>query len=351
MKIILIICVITIIVIFFWQVKTLRRGRVTYREFISKSISGNSAGEDSKRRISIYLPKGYERGSQRYPVIYFLHGFHGDEGDINERKLDELLDAAIADQRIKPVILVVPGSATKYGGSFYSNSTFTGHWADYIGLDVVQYVDQNFRTIPEKNSRGLAGHSMGGNGALKIGMLFPGVFGSIYALSPSVLDWGAELTVNHPGFQVIQTAKNLEEISQDIYAHIFLDLGRTYSPNPDKPPHYANLPAEYKGDLLIINDSVVSQWEANFPLRMLDRHIESIKGLKGLKIDWGRDDLSEHIPFTCKLFSKKLKEYGVVHEAEEYAGGHGEKVAGESGRFNMELIPFFARHLSFETVK
>jgi S-formylglutathione hydrolase FrmB len=60
----------------------------------------------------------------------------------------------------------------------------------------VTYVDQNYRAIPLRESRGISGHSMGGHGAIKPGMLFPNFFSSVYGLSPFVLglekDYGVD---------------------------------------------------------------------------------------------------------------------------------------------------------------
>jgi predicted alpha/beta superfamily hydrolase len=65
----------------------------------------------------------------------------------------------------------------------YSNSTTTGNFEDYIEHDVVAYIDAHYRTIPNRLSRGLVGHSMGGYGASRIGMKHPEVFGSLYIMS------------------------------------------------------------------------------------------------------------------------------------------------------------------------
>jgi S-formylglutathione hydrolase FrmB len=78
-----------------------------------------------------------------------------------------LLDEAIKTGKMRPMIVVAPNSDTKMQGSFYTNSSVTGNWADYIGKDVVQYMDKNFRTYPTGKAVDLCGHSMGGNGALK----------------------------------------------------------------------------------------------------------------------------------------------------------------------------------------
>src|SRR5580693_9043039 len=156
------------------------RGTIIHARFLAVSIAGNPAGEDAVRRLTIYLPPGYYQSRQHYPVIYFLHGFNGeDSATMDDFGINKLLDSAIYIRHIKPVIFVLPNSFTKFKGSFYTNSALTGKWADYIAKDVVNYVDKHFRTIPNKSSRGISGASMGGNGALKMAMLFPDVFSSV----------------------------------------------------------------------------------------------------------------------------------------------------------------------------
>ena len=164
------------------------RGTVVVDHLYSARLE-NEAGEDPTRRVTIYLPPGYENSGQRYPVIYYLHGFTwSDSLMVAVDKFDQLLDRAISTHRIRPVIVVMPDEYTRFRGSFYTNSTFTGDWADFTGRDLVKYMDENYRTLPQREARGVAGHSMGGQGAIKMGMLFPGVFSSVYALSPAVLD-------------------------------------------------------------------------------------------------------------------------------------------------------------------
>src|SRR6185295_9806735 len=76
-------------------------------------------------------------------------------------------------------------------GSMYSSSVTTGDWETYVAGDLVAYVDAHYRTIPNRLSRGLAGHSMGGYGAVRIGMKRPDVFSSLYLMSSCCL--GAQL--------------------------------------------------------------------------------------------------------------------------------------------------------------
>jgi S-formylglutathione hydrolase FrmB len=75
----------------------------------------------------------------------------------------------------------MPNAYTRYQGSMYSSSLTTGDWENFIARELVAYIDSHYRTIPNRMSRGLAGHSMGGYGTRRIGMKHPDVFSSIYA--------------------------------------------------------------------------------------------------------------------------------------------------------------------------
>jgi S-formylglutathione hydrolase FrmB len=273
------------------------KGTIVTEKFLAPSIRGNPAGEEAMRRLTIYLPPGYYQSKQHYPVIYFLHGYGGDDSStMAGLGLNNLLDTAIAVKHIKPLILVLPDSYTHYKGSFYTNSELTGNWSDFIAKDVVGYVDKHFRTIPNKNSRGIAGISMGGNGALKMGMLFPDVFSSVYAATPATLNWSDGINTSISAFQIISEAKNEDTVFKTSSAMLMVDLGRTYSPNINKPPFYADMPAYYIGDSLIIDTSVVKKWTEHFVTNMIESHLSALQSLKAIKLDWGRNDEGRHVP-------------------------------------------------------
>ncbi|HSN07385.1 MAG TPA: alpha/beta hydrolase-fold protein, partial [Hanamia sp.] len=147
-------------------------GTVVMR-FINSSYLKNSGGENPNRRISVYLPPGYEQSKQHYPVIYYLHGFMGT--DTITPYMKSILDRGIVTKKIRPYLMVIADNYTLFSGSFYSNSPLIGDWTDFEAKELVSYMDKNFRTIPTRDARGLGGHSMGGYGVLKIGMLYPDV--------------------------------------------------------------------------------------------------------------------------------------------------------------------------------
>ena len=74
---------------------------------------------------------------------------------------------------------------------------------------------------------------------------------------------------------------------------------------------------------------------------MADEYIESLKKLKALKLDWGRNEDFAHIPLTCQIFSQKLENLGISHYAEEYIGTHGNKLWTDDGRALNDMLPFF----------
>jgi predicted alpha/beta superfamily hydrolase len=344
-----------LLLLLFFQIVCFGQGQSLTGEIIVDKINSlalqNSGGENPTRRVTIYLPPGYDGTGQRYPVIYYLHGFTwSDSLQIASSHFDKLLDKAIATGKIRPVIVVMPNQYSLYRGSFYTNSTLTGNWADFTAQDLVAFIDKNYRTIPEKESRGITGHSMGGYGAIKLGMLFPDVFSSVYALSPGLLGLAKEYGAKGKAYHRIKNIKTREELvtgKKEFESNVVIALGRAFSPNPNNPPFYADLPFSYIGDSLITNYKVLALWHKNLPIEMSNSYVKNLKKLKAIKLDWGRNDGLRHIPVTCRIFSQKLENLGVKHYAEEYIGTHGNKIWTDDGRALNEMLPFFDTYLNF----
>ncbi|WP_242084416.1 alpha/beta hydrolase [Aestuariivivens sediminis] len=327
-----------------------REGKFIQDQLYSTALE-NKGGENPTRRVSVYLPPGYDMSTDKYPVIYYLHGItQSDSSLIAKNNIDKMLNKAIAAGKIRPLIFVMCDQFTLYRGSFYTNSSLTGNWSDFTAKDLVSYVDQKYRTIPERESRGIAGHSMGGHGAIKLGMLFPDVFSSVYALSPYVLglekDYGVEGEA-YKQAQMIQSRDTLITGYKYLNANAVVAVGRAFSPNANKPPFYADLPYSYSGDSLIVNYKVLDLWNKNLPNEMIKAYVSNLKSLKAIKLDWGRDDFFTHIPPTSKTFSEKLAEFGINHFAEEYNGSHLDKIYTDDGRFMNDMLPFFNTYLKF----
>ncbi|MBC2839207.1 alpha/beta hydrolase family protein [Robiginitalea sp. SC105] len=306
----------------------------------------NPMGEATTRALSVYLPPGYDNSGERYPVIYFLHGFMGDH-TLYPQMVD-ILDHAIEKKKIRPFILVISDQKTTYDGSFYSNSGLFGNWEDFTALDLVGYMDTHYRTLPDKNSRGITGHSMGGYGALKIAMHHPDIFGSVYALSPGALAIVREYGPNSTTYRDLAAIRTAEELSNSYFPRVIVAFGRSWSPNPDNPPFYCDVPFEYQGDSLVTRPEVLAKWQANMPVHMIEDNLENLRQLRGIALDWGRN-AGERFTQQCNMFSQRLENANITHFAEEYIGTHTSGIYTRDGRIPNDMLPFFDRYLSFES--
>jgi len=172
---------------------THRGGELVCRQFDAPSLVGNRFGVSARQQLAIYLPPSYREGARRFPVLYLLPNFDNviqryTGGSYQGFRLKEAMDRLIGKGAAAEVIVVVPNAHHFLGGSWYRNSPLTGNWEDYIVHDVVHYMDRHFRTVAAAAARGLAGHGMGGLGALELGLKHPDRFGAVYAMSPAVFD-------------------------------------------------------------------------------------------------------------------------------------------------------------------
>jgi enterochelin esterase-like enzyme len=131
---------------------------------------------------SVFLPADYTQSSRRYPVVYMLHGVAGDASEWQSIGLLEAADRMIGDGEIEPMLIVLPNG----GANYWVNHADGARWGDYLVNDVVASVDREYRTIPDRGNRAIGGLSMGGEGALRMALLNPDVFGIAAAHSPSL---------------------------------------------------------------------------------------------------------------------------------------------------------------------
>src|SRR6201996_8732187 len=152
-----------------------------------KSLEGNLEGDAVDRDVIVFLPPSYAKEkSRRYPVVYALHGYSiGADQWTHEIHAPQTIESAFA-QGANEMIVVLPDSKTIYNGSMYSSSATTGDFEKFIWHDLVAYIDAHYRTLAARQSRGLAGHSMGGYGVARIGMKHADVFGALYLMSPGL---------------------------------------------------------------------------------------------------------------------------------------------------------------------
>lgn len=320
------------------------KGNVIIDSIYSKHLE-NNFDENPTREVAVYLPPGYQQNTQRYPVIYFLHGFTSNHEIL--KPMADMLDEAIATHRIRPFIMVVPNQKTTYEGSFYTNSGVFGNWEDFTAFDLVDYMDKNYRTLARKESRGITGHSMGGYGALKLAMHHPDIFNSVYAISPGALAIVREYGPNSNTFKELSTINTYEALNKTYFGRVMVAFGRSWSPNPNKPPFYCDFPFEYQGTELIVHQAILKKWQQEMPLHQIDDHIDNLQQLKAIKMDWGRN-AGERFTIQCKMFSQRLENVGITHFAEEYIGTHTSGIYTKDGRIPQQVLPFFDLYLEFK---
>lgn len=300
-----------------------------------KSLEGNLVGDSPDRSVSVYLPKAYSTEKRRrFPVIYLLHGFTDSDEKWFRTPTHWIQLPKVLDQAGGDFIVVMPNALNAFQGSMYSSSVTIGDWEMFVAKELVAVIDARYRTIANAKSRGLAGHSMGGYGSMRLGMKFPDVFSAVYLLSPCCMSAPAGGPVRPSRAEEIQSVAEIAKA--DFGTKAALASAASWSPNPKNPPFYADL-AVKNGQP---QPAVQARWAANAPLALLDQYIPNVKRLTRLGFDAG--DKDAFIASTCKELHERLDAYGIAHDYAEYAGDH---VNGVAGRIEKVMIPFFAKHL------
>src|SRR5216117_413281 len=160
-------------------------GTLLVLEHDSKILKDNPWRDAHVRKLGVWLPPQYdEGGKRRFPVLYDLVGFTGSGlAHANWRpfgdNVPERAARLIREQKMGPVIIVLPDCFTALGGNQYVNSAAIGDYADYLTREIVPFVDREFRTLPNREHRGCFGKSSGGYGAILHGMKHARYWGAI----------------------------------------------------------------------------------------------------------------------------------------------------------------------------
>jgi enterochelin esterase-like enzyme len=318
-----------------------RTGTVEQVTVHGKALEGNLEGDSPDREVTIYLPPSYASDqARRYPVVYLLHGYGGRDTTFTSRlaSLQESGDKLAAAQGFSELIVVTPNAYSLHKGSMYSNSPTTGDWERFIADDLVAYMDSHYRTLANRMSRGLAGHSMGGYGALRIGMTRPDVFFSLYLMSSCCLT--ANRNPRPEAIAAAEAIKTREQAEEAAKAPGFgpsttLASAAAWSPNPKNPPLYLDLPIK-DGK---VQPDIVAKWVANAPLEMVEHHVPDLQKYYAIAIDIG---LQDGLLASNKQLHEAMTRLRIPHAYEEYEGDHTNKVRE---RIERNVLPFFSMNL------
>ena len=314
-----------------------------------KALEGNLEGEAVDRDVIVFLPPDYAHNlQQRYPVVYALHGYSiGAEQWTHEIHVPQTIEGAFA-QGAQQMIVVLPDSKTIYHGSMYSSSITTGDFERFIAHDLVAYIDAHYRTLPQRESRGLVGHSMGGYGASRIGMKYPDVFASLYLMSPCCM---SPMLAEGPGDTAslkqaaianenkVAAATSPADAAEHMpgFAAALLARSPAGAPDPKKPPLYLDLPTK-AGEP---QPDVLAKFTANAPLAMVDQYIGNLRQYRSIAMDVGDQD---GLRFDTGKMHAILDSYGITNSFVIYPGTHTSAVAD---RFQNHVLPFFSKNLCF----
>lgn len=174
-----------------YRVNQVPHGSVTRRWYDSPTL-------DMNRRLTIYTPAGYESGTEKYPVLYLLHGMGGDEEAwITLGRATQILDNLIAQGKAKPMIVVMsngnvvqeaaPGESKLgfYQPTFQLPHTMDGKFEESFP-DIIHFVESNYRVKAQKADRAITGLSMGGYHSMNISRYYPNTFDFVGLFSPAI---------------------------------------------------------------------------------------------------------------------------------------------------------------------
>jgi enterochelin esterase-like enzyme len=312
-----------------------------------RALEGNLEGDSPDRPVVVYLPPSYAKDTtRRYPVLYFLHGYTATaEAYVKSLAVPDSLDRAVA-AGAREMIVVIPDAFTKYSGSMFSNSPTIGDWETFIAQDLTTFIDKRYRTIASREGRGLAGHSMGGYGTMRIAMKQPAAFAALYAMSSCCLMNDPAARGAGPGARGDAAARGAGAPARGDgrgaaagrgggMANALSAQAAAWAPNTKTPPFF-DLPTK-DGE---IQPLIAAKWIANSPLVMVDQYVPALKSMRAIALDVGNQD-----PFvgTNTQLAESLTRLDVTHTFEVYDGDHGNRIRE---RFESQVLRFFSQHLS-----
>jgi S-formylglutathione hydrolase FrmB len=289
---------------------------------IGQSLVGNAA----QGRICALLPPSYATSpDRRYAVVYFLHGF--DESP--EQLQGWRGPAAQAMSGGDEAIVVALQGGNQLRGGFYVDSDVTGRFETWVTQEAIAAVDARYRTIAAPSSRGLAGFSMGGFGALNLGLRHPDVFQAAFAYSGGFLAPG--------GLSSAMSSWAGDRTFLQAY-------GATFASDTSAAYPYARIPAmtQTAADL-----AVQDLWYAGFGDwgAKLDVYMARPDKLAAIRIEWARGDNYAWIrDGSAWLVQEMTANRGLTVESETHPGNH----VLPMGVVRDCLLPFFFANLALE---
>jgi S-formylglutathione hydrolase FrmB len=239
-----------------------------------------SAALGRELKFAVLLPLSYEKETKRrYPVLYFLHGMNGNEGEFQKRGVAAAITKLRDEGKIGEFIVVAPAGQN----SFYLNAKNGVRYEDAIIQDLIPFVEKTYRALGTQAGRAIQGLSMGGFGALTLAFKHPEMFSSVTAHCSALI---SELPTTSGGDRRSQFIASL--------------VGNLFGNPPDE-----------------------AFFRANNPMFLAESQAAAIKK-SGMRIYFDVGD-QDRMGFQGpnRAFDELLTKAGITHEYHMFPGGHG----------------------------
>ena len=317
-------------------------------------LKGNPWNDPVKRKLSAYVPAGYDESGDPLPALWDLAAYtNSGPGHLNWRNQGETLvqrlDRLIHEGKLGACAVLIPDCYTSLGGNQYVNSSAIGNYADYLVAELVPLASERLNIIDSRAGRAAFGKSSGAYGALVHAMYYPQTWGAIACHAPDIqFD-----VVYRPDFPKICT--NLASYDYDIEAFLryfwttdnprgvdFLTLmslcmAASYDPDPTQPMGFV-LPFDLQ--TCELDHARWQSWLAHDPLNLIAGHDKALRQLQGLYLDVGSRD-QFNIQYGMRILHRELELAGIKHRFEEFDGTH----SGIDYRLD-ESLPFLYQALN-----
>jgi Putative esterase len=301
-------------------------GRFEEHTIASDALRDNPLGDPADRPLWVYVPPGYDDDPDaRYASVYMIQGLTGQldmwrNRSPFRRNFPELADDLFAGGEAPPVVIVWVDCWTSFGGSQFLDSPGTGNYLTYLCDEVVPFVDERYRTIADRDHRGIAGKSSGGYGAMVVPMLRPELWGGLATHAGDALFEACYL----PGFR--ESARALRDhyggsfdafwedfrsrpaLSKDWDGHLLNDwcMAACYSADPDGTVRLPYDPATAE-----LIPEIWERWLALDPVRMVPAHADTLRSMRAIYIDAGTKD-EYYLDLGAEAFRRELEQIGVT---------------------------------------
>jgi len=313
-------------------------GRIEEQVITSELLRGNPLGDPYQRPVLVYLPPGYDDApDRRYPSVYVIQGYTGHLAMWRNRSpfrqpFPETADQVFAAGAAPPAIMVYVDAWTGYGGSQFVDSPGTGRYHSYLCDEVVPWVDQRYRTLPDRAHRAISGKSSGGFGAMITPMLRPDLFGALATHAGDALyelcylrefgecaralrDYDADIWRWWDDFR----SRTSFTKKEDMTLLGMLGVAACFSASSD-----GTVELPFDGRTGAVREQAWRRWLDWDPVRMVPKYAEALCSMRGIWIDAGKAD-DFYLDLGAVAFRDALRTAGVADDVvrfELFEGTH-----------------------------